>query len=289
MTSESRRLLLCSDMDGTVIPYAAPEDADARPRLRALCRHPAVALAYVTGRDAELVREAIAQFDLPTPAYAVTDVGACIWRVDAAGDWTRWDEWQTEIAQDWRGQTQEQARPLLADWAGLTLQAEERQQPYKLSYYWDMDQCAPDDVLTEVQTRLQPLGWNTELTLSIDAHQRVGLLDVLPRRATKRHAVEFLQAQLNYTPDQVVFAGDSGNDLSVMESHVHSVLVANPPPEVKAEGRRLAADTGQADTLYIATGGVGYGNGNYAAGVLEGVAHFCPRWADDLRQTTASA
>lgn len=283
MTTEARRLLLCSDMDGTVIPYEAPEDTDARPRLRALCRHPAVTLAYVTGRDAALVKEAIADFDLPRPNYVVTDVGACIWRVDEGGDWSCWDEWLTEIAQDWRGQTQAAARPLLADIPALTPQEEERQQPYKLSYYWDFGALSPDDVLAAVNDCLRPLGWRTEVTLSIDAHHRIGLLDVLPRRATKRHAVEFLQVQLGYPPAEVVFAGDSGNDLSVMDSHVHSVLVANTPDEVKAEARRLAAAAGQADTLYVAKGGIGYGNGNYASGVLEGVAHFCPLWAEDVQ------
>lgn len=60
------RLLLCTDMDRTVIPNgAAPEDTAARPRLRAFCARPEVTLVYVTGRDQALVKEAITTYALP--------------------------------------------------------------------------------------------------------------------------------------------------------------------------------------------------------------------------------
>lgn len=283
MSPVRRRLLLCTDMDGTVVPYAAPEDPDARLRLHRLCADPDVTLVYVTGRDADLVRAALAAYDLPTPAYAVTDVGACIHRVGPDGSWSRWDEWQQAIAVDWQGERQETLRPRLADLPGLHLQPDPCQQPFKLSYFWDLDQWDGPTLVQAVEEKLAPLGLASEITVSRDAEHAIGLLDVLPRRATKRHAVEFLQQQLHYAPHEVVFAGDSGNDLTVMDSACRAILVANADEEVKQAARTRAAAAGHGDALYIATGNRGYGNGNYAAGVLEGIAWFCPEWAEVVR------
>ncbi len=283
MSPVQRRLLLCTDMDGTVIPYAAPEDPDARPRLRRLCTDPGVTLVYVTGRDADLVRAALAEYDLPTPAYAVTDVGACIHRVGPDGSWSCWEDWPATIAADWQGQTQDTLHPHLAELPGLRLQPDSCQQAFKLSYFWDLDQWDGPTLVQAVEERLAPLGLVSEVTVSRAAEYAIGLLDVLPQRATKRHAVEFLQQQLHYAPHEVVFAGDSGNDLTVMDSACRAILVANAGDEVKQAARARAAAAGHADALYIATGDQGYGNGNYAAGVLEGIAWFCPEWAEAVR------
>jgi hypothetical protein len=76
-----------------------------------------------------------------------------------------------------------------------------------------------------------------------------------------------------------VFAGDSGNDLDVLASRVPSVLVANASDEVKARACALAEDDGTSDFLYLAGRGVFGMNGNYAAGVLEGLTHFLPETA----------
>jgi hypothetical protein len=73
-----------------------------------------------------------------------------------------------------------------------------------------------------------------------------------------------------------VFAGDSGNDLPVLASEIPAVLVANASAEVRREALAQAAARGHADALYIARGGFMDMNGNYTAGVLEGVVHYQP-------------
>ena len=81
---------------------------------------------------------------------------------------------------------------------------------------------------------------------------------------------------LNLSLNDTVFAGDSGNDLPVLVSPVQSVLVGNASIEVQEEAKKLARNRGTENALYIATGGFMGMNGNYAAGILEGVAHYLP-------------
>ena len=115
---------------------------------------------------------------------------------------------------------------------------------------------------------------DASLIWSVDDPKGIGLLDVLPEHATKLHAIEFMVKELGYTLDEVVFAGDSGNDLAVMASPIHSVLVANAADDVRASAIKLAQANGHESALYLANGKHGKMNGNYAAGVLEGVWHF---------------
>ena len=98
--------------------------------------------------------------------------------------------------------------------------------------------------------------------------------------ANKRHAIEFLMEQLGFDLSNTVFAGDSGNDLAVLASPIQSVLVANASVEVQHEAKQLALNMGQADALYFADGDFLGMNGNYSAGILEGVAHFMPETLD---------
>lgn len=73
-----------------------------------------------------------------------------------------------------------------------------------------------------------------------------------------------------------IFAGDSGNDLPVLASEIKSVLVANSTPEVAEQAQAMSREQGAESSLYLAKGGFLGMNGNYSAGILEGIAHFLP-------------
>jgi len=97
------------------------------------------------------------------------------------------------------------------------------------------------------------------------------LLDILPAHANKLHAIEFLMATQGFERDHAVFAGDSGNDLDVLLSDIPSVLVANADSDIKTRVTSVSPDS-----LYLAKGNYLDMNGNYCAGILEGVAHYHP-------------
>jgi hypothetical protein len=75
---------------------------------------------------------------------------------------------------------------------------------------------------------------------------------------------------------RLVYAGDSGNDLPVLTSGLQAVLVANAIPEVREQALNEVRKRGCPEKLYLAHGGFLGMNGNYAAGILEGLAHFLP-------------
>lgn len=275
------RLLLCTDMDRTVIPNGhQPEHPAARPTFTAFCRRPEVCLVYVTGRHRQLVRQAIADYALPEPDYAITDVGSRIYRV-VDGHWRIMRRWEAEVAVDWRGRTHAELERALRPIGELTLQEKAKQNRFKLSYYLDLAEDRVP-VMARIRHTLADLGVAASLIWSVDDLKQVGLLDVLPENATKLHGIKFLQKQLNYHHDEVLFAGDSGNDLPVLGSDVRSVLVANASAEVKQQAWQLAVAAGHADALYLAQEGDGPFGGNYAAGVLQGVDHFFPELCRSL-------
>ena len=277
------RLLLCTDLDRTVLPNGLQEESpQARPLLRALARRPEVTLAYVSGRDLSLLQDAIRDYGLPVPDYAIGDVGTTIYEIGAPG-WNPWAAWSREIAPDWRGLRREDLARVLHDVAGLTEQEPEKQNTFKLSYYARSDIDA-DTLAATIQGRLDRENVRAGVIWSVDETSEVGLVDILPASATKLHAIEFLMRQKGFDPAQTVFAGDSGNDLPVLTAGLQSVLVKNATETVRAEAVRRADAAGHGHRLYLAEGGFLGMNGNYAAGVLEGLSHFIPEVEPCLRE-----
>ncbi len=269
-------------MDRTIIPNGRQsEHPEARERFRQLCRLPSVKLVYVTGRHLHLVKQAIADYNLPEPDYAITDVGTKIYR-RTREKWTEMLPWQKQIAADWQGKTHNQLQHVLSGIPELIPQEQSKQNEFKLSYYLPLsaDQA---NILKQVEQQLTQLGVAASLIWSVDEPEQIGLLDVLPRNATKLHGIEFLQQQLGYEKQEIIFAGDSGNDLPVLVSSIRSILVANAEPDVRQQVLRLADQYGCTETLYLAQQENFSLGGNYTAGVLQGVAYFAPEIGEKLR------
>jgi len=278
------RLLLCTDMDRTVIPNGMQaEHPFARMRFAEFCRRPEVTVVYVTGRHKALVKEAIRHYDLPLPDYAITDVGTKIYRIDYQ-QWQEVEEWENEIDKDWNGRSHEQLKALFDDLSDLQLQEHSKQGSHKLSYYVELH-VSQERLLSLMEERLEAYGVQASLVWSVDEPKGIGLLDVLPLNATKLHAIDFLRRQSGYSLAEVVFAGDSGNDLPVLGSPVPSVLVANASKEVKEAAQKLAEINGNLPSFYLATGKNSDMNGNYSAGILEGVYHFVPAFRKHLKES----
>ena len=277
------KILLCSDLDRTILPNGSqPESPQALPMLHAIASHSELTLAYVSGRHEHLIRQAIEEYAIPVPAYAIGDVGTTIYKVDN-DKWAVWPEWSEVIAEDWNGASHQDLLAMFTDLDILRLQETEKQNTFKLSYYSPV-KFDREGFLAEMQDRLTHQGIKASLIWSIDEAAEVGLLDVLPASATKLHAVEFLMECLDYDETNTVFAGDSGNDLPVLTSgRLQAVLVKNAHPDVVAEAKAELQKKQLASRLYVAQGDFLGMNGNYSAGVLEGLAHFIPRTVDWMR------
>ena len=278
--------MLCCDLDRTLLPNGPqPESPAARPLLRAVVGRPALSLAYVTGRDERLIREAMEEYDLPQPDFAVGDVGTTLYRV-RQDRWEPVDAWARTLGPDWAGASRDDLAHQLEGLARMRIQPPEKLGRFKLSYYVE-PQADLDALAEEVRQRLSELDVRVGLITSFDEHDGIGLLDVLPAGANKLHAVRFLIENEGYLAERTVFAGDSGNDLAALASEIPAVLVRNARDEVREEALRRAHEAGHADKLYLATGGLLDLNGNYAAGALEGLAHFVPEAREWLHEVAA--
>lgn len=281
----THKLLICTDLDRTLIPNGPQSESPAaRARFAILAARPEVTVAYVTGRHQALVRQAINNYRLPAPDFVIGDVGTTIYRIEPDGSWSRQANWEEEIGADWAGRKHADIKTLLLGVPTLRLQESSKQNTHKLSYYVPLQ--SDQAVLSKaIEDRLREQGIAARLIWSIDEPAGVGLLDVLPARASKYHAIEALMNMRGFDHDNTVFCGDSGNDIEVLASPIRAVLVGNSQPQVREQATRLARESGHTDRLYIARGGYLGMNGHYSGGMLEGIAHYYPFVDDWVNET----
>jgi HAD superfamily hydrolase (TIGR01484 family) len=257
--------VLASDLDGTLIPPAL--DAERRRDIDGFARHAAGAgldLAYITGRHLALAMDGIRAAGLPWPARLFCDVGTSL-HVRAGDAYVRDETFRRAMADALGDTSIAELRRLLDGIDGLVLQEEAKQGEFKLSYY--LRGPSREAAGREVRRRLAPMRDRIELVFSESAASGDGLLDLLPEAAGKRQALAWLGRTLGLPVDDVMFAGDSGNDRDALLSGHPAVLVGNAPDALRADLVRVARHTGLGDRLYFARAG-------YAAGVVEGALHF---------------
>jgi sucrose-6F-phosphate phosphohydrolase len=272
---KTHRLLLCTDLDRTLIPNGAQEESpDALAYFAQLVAHELVTLAYVTGRHQALVEEAIQCYSLPRPDLVIGDVGTTIYDTQD-NNWEPWTSWEREIKPQWSGLSHSDLKNLFQDLDILRLQELEKQNTFKLSYYLPLHTDV-EPLLAEMEERLKRNGVHASLIYSIDEVADIGLLDLLPQNATKLHAIQYVREHLGYTLSETVFSGDSGNDIPVLSSEIQGTLVANATEQVRQHALAEAKDNNHLEALYLARGGYLGMNGNYSAGILEGIVHYCP-------------
>lgn len=269
-------LLICTDLDRTLIPNGPQsESAAARSHFSTLAARPEVTLAYVTGRHRALIERAIVNYRLPVPDFVIGDVGTTIYRVGPDQLWQKQTAWEDEISKDWGGKSHADLKALSVDIPALRPQERTKQNDYKLSYYVPLH-IDRNTLSAMINARLKASGVTARLIWSVDEPTGIGLLDILPARASKYHALEALMQLHDFGYADTVFCGDSGNDIEVLISPIPSVLVANGQPQVRELATKLAAQGGHSGQLYIAQGKFHGMNGNYSAGILEGIAHYHP-------------
>jgi sucrose-phosphate synthase len=153
--------------------------------------------------------------------------------------------WQRTIGHRWNP---DGLRQCLAEVPGVRLQPARDQREFKLSYFVD-----PSDWpgAREVRRRLKERGLAASLIYS---HHE--FLDLLPVRASKGRAVQYLARRWGFGMDQVLVAGDSGNDADMLRSGALGVVVENHSSELRSLRNR--------DRIYFA-------DSPYAHGILEGI------------------
>ena len=224
-----------------------------------------VPLIFATGRHLHSVLRAIEQFQLPGPNWIVADVGTSIYESDGSGGWKLLVGYSQHLQASLNETPLEVIRYALDGSEELTLQAPEKQGTFKLSYYCARDRV--DQVAENLQIRLDDLGAPYGVTSSLDPFTTHGLIDILPRTASKAAALQWWADHQRVPLHSIVYAGDSGNDLAALVAGFRSIVVANAEPQLIRAVEKAHGEAGWTDRLFVATG-------RATSGVLEGCRRF---------------
>ena len=152
----------------------------------------------------------------------------------------------------------------------MRVQENEHLNQFKQSYYVDHDRSA--EILASVDTAVQGR-FDEVIVYSFDSRDGRGLLDFLPASATKQTALEYVAGEFGTPKEEVVFCGDSGNDIFPLTAGFSGVLVRNADDQL-VQNVRQAMDGNPALKVYFARGGFRGLQGYYTSGVIEGAYHY---------------
>jgi len=262
--------ILATDLDRTLLPNGSwPADPGAIEMFNELTATHDVLVVYVTGRNLGLAEQAIAEFGIRHPHVLIGNVGTSIHRyVDQ--DWQPDIGWDAHVRQTSPRWDAEAVRSVLAGMEGLTEQEREHCGPFKQSWY--ADHARREQVLAVVDERVRNR-FDEVAVYSYDSQSGDGLLDLLPQSATKQTALEYIADEYSVARQDVVFCGDSGNDIFPLTAGFCGVMVRNADEQLVADVDKAVAADPQL-TVYKAKGGCKGLNGYYTSGVIEGAYHY---------------
>jgi sucrose-phosphate synthase len=204
-----------------------------------------VAMGVATGRTLESALKLLRDHDVPVPDVVVTSVGTDI----RYGEHLLQDNgWENLIRYNWRPDA---LRTLLDAHPDLEPQARSNFSQYKLSYLTDPNKTL---ALGRLYTQLHEAGLRAHL---VHSHGRY--LDVLPVRASKGRAVRYLAYKWGLRVDDILVAGDSGNDMDMLSGDTLGVVVGGYRKELNA---------------LSGTQNVYFADQPFAQGILEGIEHY---------------
>lgn len=256
--------VLATDLDGTLIPLEGePQNREDLETLACLFAQANRTLVYATGRSFDSVMEAISQIPLPEPDWIVCDVGSRIMHHEGV-EWREMTAYDQHLNEITAGISRIEVEKILAGIDRLTLQVAEHQTEVKISYECESEQL--EAILAEVASRIEGLPYTS--MGSLDPFRDCGLIDVMPGRVSKAYALIWLTAHADFTSDEMIYAGDSGNDLAALAAGFHATVVANASEGLADKVAALQKERSiPADRLYQA-------KATATSGVLAGCRHF---------------
>ena len=242
---EEIKRMLVTDIDGTLI---LPENGN--PGLtnlgnRIQHREKGTIFTLASGRHLDLVRQAIEIHNIPNPDIIISSVGSEIYY--RGPNYVEDKGWSSFLKKRWK---REVIAKQLENVSWLTPQEPEAQKPFKISYYFD-EKDYNEEELRQILGRV----WH-QINI-VKSHG--AFLDILPRGASKGHALMFLCHKWSIPVNRVYAAGDSGNDLDMFRGPVRGIIVGNRSAELGSLKPK--------HNLFLATR-------EGAAGITEGLDHY---------------
>ncbi|MCZ7602412.1 MAG: HAD-IIB family hydrolase [Melioribacteraceae bacterium] len=226
--STGRKLLnydkfMVFDIDDTLL---GNKDAAERMKEVILENSDHIGFGVATGRTIESAKSVLAENNFVLPDLIISSVGSEIYYRNKE-EYVFSTGWESHIAQGWK---REQIVDSLSDFDFLEYQEEDTQRNFKVSYYIDN---AEKNYRKVVNTLVR----NKIKANCIISHKNY--LDILPARASKGRAVRYIAYRWNLLHNNILVAGDSGNDEDMLTGELLGVVVGNHGDELnKLKSRR---------------------------------------------------
>ncbi len=233
--------LIVTDLDNTLTG-----DPEALAEFNEMIRdHEHIGFAIATGRRLDSAMELIEELGLPKPDVVDTDAGTQLHYGDSL---TPDRSWRKAIGYAWKP---DQIRGLLDKLPGFFPQEEKHQSEFKISYEIDPEE-SPSTVA--IKKLLREAGLRAKVVLSLGMY-----LDIIPVRGGSDLSMRHLLWKWGFSPENVLVAGDSGNDAGMLLGRTLGVVVANYSPELeRLRGR---------PRVYFASA-------PHARGIMEGIDYY---------------
>ncbi len=205
-------MVLATDLDGTFLGGTEEDRKEFYAWIET--NRDQVGLIFVTGRDPRFITQEVRK-GLPAPDYVIGDVGTTIAAFDIDGHVAPIDELEADIADAW-GASSMTVPSALRQIKGLKEQSSGFR--YRMSY--DMD---PE--------RFDPKALDIVADLGLDALTSDNrFFDVLPKGVSKGPSLLRLLAYLGVDNNKTLVAGDTLNDLSMLDLGLPAVAVGGSEP-----------------------------------------------------------
>ena len=262
--------ILATDLDRTLLPNGSwPSDPSAIELFNELTEKHDVLVVYVTGRNLVLTENAIKEFGVRYPNILCSDVGTSIRKYED-GEWKFDDGWVEHVKRESPKWDAMAIRDVVGRVDDMREQESEHQNQFKQSYYVKHEK--KDQVLKKVDELVKGK-FDEVIVYSFDSQDGKGLLDFLPASATKQTALEYVAEEFDTAKKDVVFCGDSGNDIFPLTAGFSGVLVKNADDQL-VEKVKTAMNQNPDLKVYFAKGDFNGLQGYYTSGVIEGAYHY---------------
>lgn len=233
--------LIVTDLDNTLTG-----DSDALAEFASILQqHDDIGFGIATGRRLDDALELIQQLGLPRPDVLDTCAGT---QLHYGENLTPDGSWGKQIGYAWKPK---EVREVLDTLPGFHPQPQNSQSEFKVSYEID-PKISPN--VTAIKKRLRETGLRAKVVLSLGMY-----LDIIPVRGGSEMSIRHLMWKWGFSPENVLVAGDSGNDAGMLLGRTLGVVVGNHSKELTRLKNR--------PRVYFATG-------CNARGIIEGIEYY---------------
>lgn len=205
-----------------------------------------IGFAVATGRTVDSAFKVLEENGVSYPDVIISSVGSEIY-YNYQGRMIYAKGWHAHIKHQWY---RDKIVDLLSGFKFLQYQEEENQRRFKISYY-------TSDVPGYLEKVNEILIHNRIKANVIFSHGQY--LDILPYRASKGKAIRYLSYRWNIPYENILVAGDSGNDSEMLKGELLGVIVANYSKELEElKGQKRVYFAGE----------------KYAGGIIDGIKHY---------------